>query len=93
MNDLTPPEFYFCQNYPNLFKNITTIKFCIAYKTKVKIEVYDSEGKVIKILLDTEKEAGTYQFDFDTVGLTEGTYFYQLEAGNYKSDKKMLLLK
>ena len=59
----------------------------------MKIEVYDSEGKVIKILLDTEKEAGTYQFDFDTVGLTEGTYFYQLEAGNYKSDKKMLLLK
>jgi hypothetical protein len=93
MNNLTPSEFYLCQNYPNPFKERTTIKFCVAYKTKVKLEVFNSEDNIIKILVDEEKEAGTYQFDFDTIGLTEGTYFYQLAAENYKSDKKMILIK
>jgi hypothetical protein len=101
MNNLTPSEFYLCQNYPNPFKEKTTIKFCVAYKTKVKLEVFDSEGKMIKILIDEEKEAGTYEIEFDSFdchsreigNLKEVIYFYRLEAGNYKSEKKMILAK
>ena len=103
MNDLEPSEFYLSQNYPNPFKEKTTIKFCVAYKTKVKLEVFDSEGKMIKKLLDEEKEAGTYEIVFQSAignsskgvpsGLANETYFYRLEAGDYKSEKKMLLSK
>ena len=64
MNDLVPSEFYLSQNYPNPFREKTTIKFCVAYKTKVKLEVFNSEGKLIKKLLDEEKEAGTYEIEF-----------------------------
>ena len=58
MNDLIPSEFYLSQNYPNPFRDKTTIKYCVPYKTKVKLEVFDIEGKKIKILIDEEKEAG-----------------------------------
>ena len=61
MNDLVPSEFYLSQNYPNPFSEKTTIKFCVAYKTKVKLEVFNSDGEIIKTLLDEEKEAGTYE--------------------------------
>ena len=97
MNDLEPSEFYLSQNYPNPFSEKTTIKFCVAYKTKVKLEVFDSEGKMIKKLLDEEKEAGTYEIVFQSaVGslqLTNGTHCYRLEAGDYKIEKKMILSK
>jgi len=92
MNDLVPSEFYLSQNYPNPFSEKTTIKFCVAYKTNVKLEVFNSEGKMIKKLLDEEKEAGTYEVDFDASGLPEGIYIYQLQAGNFVSEKKMTLL-
>jgi hypothetical protein len=108
MNNLTPSEFYLGQNYPNPFKERTTIKFCVAYKTKVKLKVCDSEGNMMKILIDEEKEAGTYEVEFNesishsSEGLPNGKtggnlekviYFYRLEAGNYKSEKKMILAK
>jgi hypothetical protein len=35
-DDITPFTFQLSQNYPNPFKDRTTIKYCIAYKTKVK---------------------------------------------------------
>lgn len=101
MNDLEPSEFFLSQNYPNPFKEKTTIKFCVAFKTKVKLEVFDSEGKMIKKLIDEEKEAGTYEVEFNASvshsreggNPQEKMYCYRLEAGDYKSEKKMLMMK
>ncbi len=104
MYDLEPSEFYLSQNYPNPFSEKTTIKYCIAYKTKVKLEVFDNEGKMIKVLVDEEKEAGTYEVEFQTSTslteeqaddrrLTNGTYLFKLVAGNYVETKKMVYIR
>jgi hypothetical protein len=98
MNDLVPSEFYLSQNYPNPFKEKTIIKFCVAYKTRVKIKVFDSDGELIKTLVDEEKEAGTFEIEFsakggDALNLASRVYFYQLEAGDFLSRKKMTLLR
>jgi len=87
---LVPSEFYLSQNYPNPFSEKTTIKFCVAYKAKVRLEVFNPEGEMIKKLLDEEKEAGTYEVEFSACGLSEGTYIYQLQVGDFLSTKKML---
>ena len=98
VENLVPSEFYLSQNYPNPFREKTIIKFCIAYKTKVRLEVLNSEGNIIKVLIDEEKEAGTYEIEFNSHfgegrNLTSGVYFYQLQAGEFKSTKKMILMK
>ena len=104
MNDLFPTEFYLGQNYPNPFKEKTTIKYCVAYKTRVKITVFNKEGEMIEKLVDEEKEAGTYKSEFPpAIGklpkgksekqLANGNYLYRLEAGNYTNDKQMILEK
>ena len=106
LDDVTPLEFYLSQNYPNPFKDRTTIKYCVAYKTRVKLTVYDPEGEEIEKLVDEEKKPGTYEVEFSvfhlhgslpdnrTCGNLSGEkYYYRLEAGSFKSEKKMLLIK
>ena len=98
MDELEPSEFYLAQNYPNPFKERTIIKYCVAYKTRVQIIVYDSEGKEMEKLVDEEKRPGTYEVEFSAsiCHSCEGRnpkgeiYFYCLEAGDYKSEKKMV---
>jgi hypothetical protein len=99
MNEFVPSEFYLAQNYPNPFKEKTIIKYCIAYKTRVKLTVYNSEGEEIEILVDEEMKAGSYEIEYNIVemhrdtSLQSGTYYYRLEAGDYRSKKKMELEK
>ena len=100
-NHLTPAEFYLSQNYPDPFSERTTIKFCVAYRTKVKLEVFKAEGEMIKVLVDEEKEAGTYEVEFNPAssiqsasgGQASGKYIYRLEAGDYGSEKQMEKIK
>ena len=64
MEFLIPTKFHLSQNYPNPFKDKTTIKYCIAFKTLVKITIYNSEGEMIEKLVDEVKQAGTYEVEF-----------------------------
>jgi hypothetical protein len=106
--EMAPWKFYLSQNYPNPFSEKTIIKYCVAYKTKVRLAVYNSEGEEIKKLIDEEKLPGTYEVEFSASTChsreslpdgkaggnpKEGTYFYRLEAGDYKSEKEMQLNK
>lgn len=95
-NDLEPTEFYLSQNYPNPFKEKTTIKYCVAYTTIVKLTVCDSEGKEIVKLVDEEKNPGTYEVVFqsamDSSQLTSRNYSYQFEAGDYRCEKRMQII-
>jgi len=97
-NNITPSHFYLSQNYPNPFRESTTIKFCIARPGWVKLIVYDTAGEEIKILVDEEKDPGTYEVEFSTChscesrNLKTGIYYYRLEAGDYKCEKEMELI-
>jgi flagellar hook assembly protein FlgD len=101
INHLVPTDFYLGRNYPNPFSEKTTIKFCIAYKTNVKLEVFNSEGKLVKVLVNEEKDAGSYKIEISAKDgenssasqLCEGVYMYKLKAGNYLSEKKMIVSK
>lgn len=97
-NDLEPTEFYLSQNYPNPFKEKTKIKFCVAQTTRVKLTVFDSEGKEIIKLVDEEKNPGTYEVEFyvaqdSNPAKAIKTYYCRLEAGDYRSKMKMELIK
>ena len=97
-NHLVPNEFFLSQNYPNPFKDKTVIKYCIAYKTKVKLSVYNSEGILIETLVNKEQNAGSYEVEFsapdkNNKSFESETYFYCFEAGSFSNTKKMTLNK
>ena len=88
-------EYSLMQNYPNPFNPSTVIKYSVKENTHVILKVFDVLGSEVSTLLDEEKPAGTYTINFDAAraGLSSGTYFYTIKAGDFVQTKKMLLLK
>ncbi len=88
-----PAEFSLVQNYPNPFNPSTTINFNMPTSGSVKIVVFNTLGQEVTTLVNGYQEAGFHSVNFNASQLTSGIYFYQMEAGNFKSVKKMILAK
>lgn len=81
------------QNYPNPFNPTTTISFQIPKKEFVVIKVYNILGKEVKTLISGYMDAGVHEVKFDATNLPSGTYFYSVAAGEFRAEKKMVLIK
>jgi len=88
-----PTDFTLYQNYPNPFNPSTTIKFALPFAGNVKINVYNTLGQLVETLVDQEMQSGYHEVNFDGSGLASGIYLYQLQAGEYISIRKMVLIK
>lgn len=88
-----PQKFQLLQNYPNPFNATTIIHFEIAKKSDVILTVYDILGREVTKIVNETKQPGYYDIKFDAPGLSSGTYFYRLKAGDMVETKRMVLLK
>lgn len=93
LNNGVPQVFQLHQNYPNPFNPVTKIKFDIPKFSNVKIRVYDVIGNEVAQLFNGELNAGYYEADFNASSYASGVYFYKIEAGDYNSVKRMILVK
>jgi len=90
-------------NYPNPFNPETWIPFQLAENSTVTAKIYDITGKQIRMIELGHIAAGNYVESNRAIywdGKTEtgeqvssGTYFYQIEAGDYTDTRKMVILK
>ncbi|BDQ03411.1 T9SS type A sorting domain-containing protein [Ignavibacterium sp.] len=90
---ITPDKFELFQNYPNPFNPVTTIRYSVPERSTVRLAVYNILGELVQTVVDEEKDAGTYEITFNGSNYSTGIYFCRMQAGNYVSIKKMLLLK
>jgi len=81
------------QNYPNPFNSRTFITFHVAHRSRVTLTLVDLLGRAIRTLLDGTFEQGAHTESFDASDLPSGVYLCQLNAGNFTSSIKMLVLK
>jgi tetratricopeptide (TPR) repeat protein len=88
-----PTDYSLSQNYPNPFNPTTTIQYSIPKDEFVKLTVYDITGKVVKELVNGHKAAGRYSVEFNASSYSSGIYYYKIEAGQYNSTQKMMLVK
>ena len=79
--------------YPNPFNPVTEIKYSLPESEHVLIEVYNTLGQKIQILLNKYMNAGHHEVEFNGQNLTSGVYFYRLKAGEFEQVNKMVLLK
>ena len=92
-NGLVPQEFELFQNYPNPFNPSTTIKFALPSKMYLTLSVYNLIGEKITEIFKGKMEEGYHETIFYASGLSSGVYFYKIESENFKSTKKMILMK
>jgi len=100
--DLTKPaSFSLEQNYPNPFNPSTNIEYSIPVQRTgyipVKLVVYDILGRQVAVMVNQKQSAGSYKVSFPPTELSKtlssGIYIYALTAGDFRSVKKMMLLK
>ena len=93
-----PTEFALQQNYPNPFNPSTTISYQLVGEEEVRLSIWNSVGQRVRELVHSTQPAGFYAATWDGRddagrSLADGVYFAQLEAGDFLSTQKMVLLK
>lgn len=86
-------SFQLSQNYPNPFNPTTVIRYDLPKAAKATLVIYDMLGRAVLKIVDKEQLTGSYSVAFDGSLLSSGVYFYRLQAGEFTSIKKMMLLK
>ncbi len=100
---LAPEKTALLPNYPNPFNPETWIPYQLAEPAEVTLRIYAINGELIRTLTLGHQPAGIYQnrtraayWDGkNTLGepVASGVYFYTLTAGEFKSTRKMLIMK
>ena len=79
------------QNYPNPFGKRTSIPFTLARAERVNLALYDLSGRVVKVLVDGSRDAGSYNVNFNAGALAKGIYYYRMQAGEFTEIKKLTI--
>ncbi len=88
-----PLKFELSDNYPNPFNPSTQISFSLLMQEKVTLKVFNIIGQEVALIINREMPAGSHTVQFNAGNLSSGVYIYQLNAGPFNSNKKMMLLK
>ncbi|MCX6152337.1 MAG: M20/M25/M40 family metallo-hydrolase [Ignavibacteriales bacterium] len=96
--NIIPAEYFLYQNYPNPFNPATKIEYSVPSSvrgemTKISLKIFDILGREIETLVNEEKQPGNYEVVFDGSKFSSGIYFYILNAGDFRSSRKMCLIK
>jgi flagellar hook assembly protein FlgD len=96
--ELMPIQYALHQNYPNPFNPVTTLRYDLPENGLVNITIYDMLGREVKTLINQTQDAGYRSVIWDATNdygksVSAGIYLYQIQAGEYISTKKMVLLK
>ena len=95
---LIPKEFSLGNNYPNPFNPSTTIPFTISKPGLVVINIYDLNGRLVRMVVNKHLETGHYSRIWDGknsqgIPVSSGVYYYGLQTKTFNSYKKMILIK
>jgi hypothetical protein len=88
-----PDRYDLSQNYPNPFNPTTKITYSVPVDGFVSISIFNILGEKVSTLVNANVKAGNYELTFDATGLASGMYIYRMEAGDFNSVKKMMILK
>ena len=99
IDDASLPEaFALHNNYPNPFNPVTNISFDIPEVAEVTLEIYNVMGQKVRTLAQGQHEPGRYKIQWNATNdygqaLSSGMYIYRIQAGDFVSVKKLVLMK
>ena len=91
IDDLSSAEFKLYQNYPNPFKQSTTIKYKLSKSDYVTLKIYNLFGQEIETLVDDFRTTGEYELEWNPGSFSSGIYFCRLHAGQFSATNILIL--
>jgi len=93
-----PEKFEVFQNYPNPFNPSTSISYNLPKNEFVTLAIYNINGEKIAELVNAHQNPGSYTVTWNGKNnsgdnVSSGVYFYEINTGEMKIQKKMLLVK
>ena len=88
-----PAGFGLAQNYPNPFNPSTTLVFALSKAGPVRLEIFDTAGRRVAVLVDEERAAGEHSVLWQPRGLASGMYFARFAAEGRHDTRRLVLLK
>ncbi|MEW6684893.1 MAG: FlgD immunoglobulin-like domain containing protein [Candidatus Edwardsbacteria bacterium] len=93
-----PKSFFLAQTHPNPTSGKCNIEYALPNPCRVSLKVYNLAGQLVKTLVDRHESAGykTARWngtDDKGARVSNGIYFYQLNAGNFSSTKRMMIVR
>ncbi len=89
----SPGSFVLHQNHPNPFNPYTSIEYAVPRGGNVRLEVYNSSGQLMDVLVDGYRSSGSHMAVWNAHSRASGTYFYRFRCGDFTEVRKMTLLK
>ncbi len=89
---VAPMKFRFTIS-PNPIVRSGKLAFTLPVSANVRIRAYDITGRVVSDLLNRRLQAGAHVVPFDVTHLANGIYFVRIDAGKFKSVKKIIILR
>ena len=88
-----PIEYRLDNAYPNPFNASTTIRFSLREAGLVRLDVYNLSGQLVAELGQGIVESGEHTVEWNGSGQASGLYFLRMQAGEFSSQMKLVLLK
>ena len=95
---ILPEVFALHQNYPNPFNPVTTIQYDVPEQSHVRMEIYNVLGQKVAVIVNAIQDPGFHAVRWNGTNmygnpLSSGMYFYHIQAGDFRSIKKLILVK
>ncbi|OPX18603.1 hypothetical protein BXT86_00285 [candidate division WOR-3 bacterium 4484_100] len=92
-----PKVYALSSIYPNPSRSITNIEYQVPVSGRVRLKIYDINGRLVKTLIDEFEKPGYYNIYWNRKNETgtavgSGIYFCIFEANNYNEIKKLIIL-
>jgi hypothetical protein len=88
-----PVYFGFAPSIPNPTKGITSISYITSKSDNVSLKVYDGTGRLVETLINSVRPAGVNTVTWNPENLSNGVYFFNLEANGKIATHKLILVK
>jgi chitodextrinase len=89
--DNKPANYALAQNVPNPVHGQTSIQYMLPQAEQVNLSVFDVNGRLVRVLVNGAREAGTYTVPVNMNSLAKGVYYYKIQAGAFVEVKKMVV--
>jgi len=88
-----PIDYNIVGVYPNPFNSTTTISFSLHMRSRVNLQIYNTQGQLVDVLLDRVVSGGKHSALWDAKGVGTGLYFAKLNVGGEVFTQKVILVK